>query len=105
MLLIGRAAKGNLLQPIRKGRFATLTLRGRPGQDGCQSALWDCFGEHIFNRDINSITGLYTFNYINKCPNCLNKCYIFHDREVLRFDLNFSARKTLPSFRNHVLHS
>ena len=22
----------------------TLSLRGRAGQDGCQSALWDCFG-------------------------------------------------------------
>ena len=29
--------------------FATLSLRGRPGQDGCQSALWDCFGRRIFN--------------------------------------------------------
>ena len=25
-------------------QFVTLRLRGRPGQDGCQSALWDCFG-------------------------------------------------------------
>ena len=24
--------------------FTTLSLRGRPGRDGCQSALWDCFG-------------------------------------------------------------
>ena len=23
--------------------FATLRLCGRPGRDGCQSALWDCF--------------------------------------------------------------
>ena len=27
--------------------FATLRLRGRPGRDGCQSALWDYFGERI----------------------------------------------------------
>ena len=25
--------------------FATLRLRGRQGRDGCQSALWDCFGD------------------------------------------------------------
>ena len=34
--------------------FATLRLHGRPGHDnGCQSALWDCFEEHIFNRVAN----------------------------------------------------
>ena len=25
--------------------FTTLRLRGRPGRDGCQSALLDCFGD------------------------------------------------------------
>ena len=25
------------------GLFATLRLRGRPGRDGCPSAMWDCF--------------------------------------------------------------
>ena len=34
--------------------FATLRLRDRSGRDGCQSALWDCFGGHIFNRAANS---------------------------------------------------
>ena len=33
--------------------FATLRLHGRPGHDDCQSALWDCFGEHIFNMVAN----------------------------------------------------
>ena len=28
--------------------FANLRLRGRPSRDGCQSALWDCFG-HAFS--------------------------------------------------------
>ena len=27
--------------------FATLRLRGGTGRDGCQSALWDCFGGRI----------------------------------------------------------
>ena len=27
--------------------FATLKLPGRPDRDGCQSALWDCFGDKI----------------------------------------------------------
>ena len=27
--------------------FATLMLHRRPGQDDCQSALWDCFGEEF----------------------------------------------------------
>ena len=34
--------------------FATLRLRGRPGRDGCQSALWDCFSGRIFNMAANS---------------------------------------------------
>ena len=34
--------------------FATLRLRGRPGRDGCQTALWDCFGGRIFNMAANS---------------------------------------------------
>ena len=29
-------------------------LRGRPGRDGCQGALWDCFGGRIFNMAANS---------------------------------------------------
>ena len=33
--------------------FATLRLHRRPGHDGCQSTLWDCFGEHIFNMVAN----------------------------------------------------
>ena len=33
--------------------FATLRLQGRPGHDSCQRALWDCFGEHIFNMVAN----------------------------------------------------
>ena len=33
--------------------FATLRLHGRPGHDSCQSALWDCFGGHIFNMVAN----------------------------------------------------
>ena len=33
--------------------FATLKLQGRPGHDSCQRALWDCFGEHIFNMVAN----------------------------------------------------
>ena len=28
-------------------QFATLRLRGRPGRDGCQNALWDCLGGQI----------------------------------------------------------
>ena len=28
--------------------FANLRLHGRPSRDGCQSALWDCFG-HAFS--------------------------------------------------------
>ena len=27
--------------------LATLRLRGVPGRDGCQSALWDCFGDEF----------------------------------------------------------
>ena len=37
--------------------LATLRLRDRPGRDGCQSALWDCFGERIFNMAANSNEG------------------------------------------------
>ena len=33
---------------------AMYSLRGRPARDGCQSALWDCFGGHIFNMAANS---------------------------------------------------
>ena len=39
---------------IRGILFANLRLRGRPGRDGCQSALWDCFGGRIFNMAANS---------------------------------------------------
>ena len=35
-------------------RFATLRLRRRPGRDGCQSALWDCFGEQICSHVENA---------------------------------------------------
>ena len=35
------------------GLFATLRLRGRPGRDGCQRALWDCFGGRIYNMAAN----------------------------------------------------
>ena len=35
------------------GLFATLRLRGRPGRDGCQSALWDCLGGRIYNMAAN----------------------------------------------------
>ena len=34
--------------------FATLRLRGRLGRDGCQSALWDCFGGQIWHHDENA---------------------------------------------------
>ena len=27
--------------------FATLRSRGRPGRDGCRSALWDCFKDEF----------------------------------------------------------
>ena len=37
--------------------FATLRLRDRLGRDGCQSALWDCFGGRIFNMAANSHDG------------------------------------------------
>ena len=37
-----------------KSVFVTLRLRGRPGRDDCQSALWDCFGGRIFNVAANS---------------------------------------------------
>ena len=37
--------------------FATLRLRDRPGRDGCQSALWDCFEGCIFNMAANSNKG------------------------------------------------
>ena len=33
--------------------LATLRLHGRPGHDGCQSALWEYFGEHNFNMAAN----------------------------------------------------
>ena len=40
--------------------FATLRLRERLGQDGCQSAFWDCFVRricrHVDMRPINSPT-------------------------------------------------
>ena len=40
--------------------FATLRLREKPGQDGCQSAFWDCFVgricRHVDMRPINSPT-------------------------------------------------
>ena len=39
---------------IRGILFATLRLRGRPGRDGWQSVLWDCFGRRIFNMAANS---------------------------------------------------
>ena len=35
---------GLLKSESKRFQFATLRLRGRPGRDGCQSALWDCFG-------------------------------------------------------------
>ena len=41
--------------------FATLRFRGRPGRDGCQSPLSDCFGGH---------------------------CYIHHKDDVIRFKNN-----------------
>ena len=34
--------------------FATLRLRGRLGRDGCQSALWDCFGGQIWRHNENA---------------------------------------------------
>ena len=37
--------------------FATLRLRDRPGRDGCQRALWDCFWGRIFNMAANSNEG------------------------------------------------
>ena len=40
--------------------FATLRMRDRPGRDGCQSALWDCFGGCIFNMAANSNEGANT---------------------------------------------
>ena len=43
--------------------FATLRLRGRPGWDGCQTALWDCFGGRIFNMAANSSP-----NTVPQCP-------------------------------------
>ena len=39
---------------IRGILFSNLRLRGRPGRDGCQTALWDCFGGRIFNIAANS---------------------------------------------------
>ena len=32
-----------VLCPYCSYLLATLRLRGRPGRDGCESALWDCF--------------------------------------------------------------
>ena len=34
--------------------FATLRLRGRLGPDGCQSALWDCFGGQFRRHNENA---------------------------------------------------
>ena len=44
----------SLCLPLVADLFATLRLRGRPGRDSCQSALWDCFGGRIFNMATNS---------------------------------------------------
>ena len=44
---------GGLVQ-LGNDLFATLRLRDRPGRDGCQSALWDCFVRRIFNMAVNS---------------------------------------------------
>ena len=38
---------GLLKSESKRFQFATLRLRGKPGRDGCQSALWDCFGDRI----------------------------------------------------------
>ena len=38
---------GLLKRESKRFQFATLRLRGRPGRDGCQSTLWDCFGDRI----------------------------------------------------------
>ena len=89
-------------QCFRRGGFAALRLRRRPGPDGCQSALWDCFEGRIFNREITKCLKVCLGVYIKSNPNCLNKCYVFHDREVWRFYWNFSARKItlfcIPSY-------
>ena len=48
----GRILSKIPVQP-RNYQFATLRLRGRPSRDGCQSALWDCFGGRSFNMAAN----------------------------------------------------
>ena len=45
--------------------FATLRLRGRPGRDGCQTALWDCSGGRIFNMAANSSPNSPTMPFDN----------------------------------------
>ena len=35
----------------KQGVLTTLRLRGRPGRDGCQSALWDCLGRRICRHE------------------------------------------------------
>ena len=60
--------------------FATLRLRGGTGRDGCQSALWDCFGgricRHVENRPTMHLTTIATRSpaqpQSGKCkPSCL----------------------------------
>ena len=41
------------LRSLFHSLFATLRLRRRPARDGCESALWDCFGGRIFNMAAN----------------------------------------------------
>ena len=45
--------------------FATLRLRTGPGRDGCQSALWDCFGGRICRYVENACPKQSTMHFDN----------------------------------------
>ena len=58
---------GLLKSESKRFQFATLRLRGRPGRDGCQSALWDCFGDRICRHASPKTVPQCTLTTISTC--------------------------------------
>ena len=70
--------------------FATLRLAGRPGRDGCQSALWDCFGGRICHHVENS------------SPKAVTQCTLKPSRLSLQRNLKVANMKTFLKMGIHT---